>query len=71
MYLIAVLAWYCNTCKAGGVIRCGLKPSQRFCTRAIKEHIESDIHYNNSPEPIQRLLDEYKASPCNYLCFAA
>ena len=60
-YLLKVLAWFCSSCKSGGVIRCGLKPSQRFTTRAIREHIESDTHYKHAPEAIKALLDVCKA----------
>ena len=55
-----IFAWYCESCRAGGVLRCGIVTSKRMTTRAQKEHIESLIHYKHSPEPIKRLLDDYK-----------
>ena len=60
VYLTRIFAWYCQSCRAGGVIRCGSKPSQRMTTRGIVEHIESKIHRKHAPEPIKRLLDDYK-----------
>ena len=75
VYMVRIFAWYCSTCREGGVIRCGSKPSQRMTTRAIVEHIESKLHRKHAPEPIKILLDEYKRRkqrmsrvPINYLC---
>ena len=59
-YIIAVLAWYCDTCRLAGVIKCALNPSYRFQTRAIRDHILSSVHYKHSSEPVKRLIDEYK-----------
>ena len=59
-YFLLILAWYCNTCSLGGVIRCGVKPSNRFTTRAIRDHILSQPHYKHSDDAVKRLIDAYK-----------
>ena len=77
VFNVKILSWYCNSCKAGGVIRCGIKASQRFRTRAIEAHLESDIHFKYAPEPVKKLLAAHKKAkqqrmtplPSNY--FAA
>ena len=74
-YVVTSFTWYCDSCRQAGVLGCGIKPSSRMTTRAIKEHIESDIHYKHSPQAIQKLLGDYKNRmksmpylPINYLC---
>ena len=60
VYLVKILGWYCSCCRSGGVIAFGIRPSQRFKTRAIRDHTESQIYYKYCPEPVKALLDEYK-----------